>query len=153
MTPHQRLDLLLSDGDPRGEVLAIAIRARELGQPPRRFIVEDETVLDVTTGLTWQRSTPAEHFTWAAAKEYAAQLAFDGGGWRLPTREELFCLADRRRTDPAIDTDAFPNTPATSFWSATQYAVVEGFVWLVNFDDGGAHAVDEGRAYAVRCVR
>ena len=93
------------------------------------------TVLDTETGLTWQREVSADVYTWAAAKSYAARMDLDGGGWRLPTVEELFGLVDRTRINPAIDTVAFPNTPIEYFWTVTPW-VAGGSAWFVSFDDG-----------------
>lgn len=42
--------------------------------------------------------------------------------WRLPTFKELYTIADRGRTNPAIDPAYFPNTPASFFWSGSPSA-------------------------------
>ncbi len=45
--------------------------------------------------------------------------------WRLPTRRELFSLADFSRVDPAIPDSAFPNTPTyfnPYYWSSNTNA-------------------------------
>lgn len=119
-----------------------------------RFKVNESacTVLDTTTNLEWQREVPDQRMTWAGAKAYAAALALDGGGWRLPSVEELFALADRSRCDPAIDVQAFPNCPAWWFWSATPW-VGGGSAWLVDFSLGSSVYDDSTNTYRVRCVR
>jgi hypothetical protein len=111
------------------------------------------TVHDVTTGLEWQRAAPEGSFTLVQAKEYASQLALDGGGWRLPTVGELSGIVDLSRMGPAIDTEAFPNTPPGWFWSATPYAGGEGRACVVFFDGGYAYYGHGGYDSAVRCVR
>jgi hypothetical protein len=111
------------------------------------------TVRDARTGLTWQRSAPDERYTWAEARRYAARLALDGGGWRLPTVQELISLVDYSRHEPAIDTEAFPNTPPGWFWSATPYAGGEGRAWGVYFSVGSANYGGDLYGGAVRCVR
>lgn len=58
--------------------------------------------------------------------------------WRLPTVEELFLLADRRRHNPPIDTDAFPDTPRSLHWTSTVDAEYPEFAWGVTFRFGGS---------------
>ncbi|MBH1988473.1 MAG: DUF1566 domain-containing protein [Myxococcaceae bacterium] len=57
------------------------------------------------------------------------------GSWRLPSVKELRTLVDVTTSNPSIDIYAFPNTPASWFWSSTQIA---GGVnaWFVYFHDG-----------------
>ena len=77
--------------------------------------------------------------------------------WRVPTRAELQGLVHYGRTNPAIDTDYFPNTPASGFWSASPSASSSGNAWYFRFSIGTVN--DDGyygdRDYAlhVRLVR
>ena len=55
-------------------------------------------------------------FTHEQALKHAATVE----GWRLPTRRELFGLVDTQCSSPAIDTAAFPDTPAQLlYWTST----------------------------------
>lgn len=62
--------------------------------------------------------------------------------WRLPTRRELFSLADFSRTEPAMDTSAFPELPPFTngfFWSSTVdsgTSSVGGTVWTMGILTG-----------------
>jgi L-lactate utilization protein LutB len=89
-----------------------------------------------------------------------------GGHWRLPTKIELESIVDETWTMPAIDPQAFPNTPTAGagFWTAsrslfqpTQLTVVlQGgeWIWCVFFDDGRTNVVNiPGSSALVRCVR
>lgn len=108
---------------------------------------------DTTTGLEW---TVAEQpaMNWKAAKAWAESLDLRGGGWRLPTVEELFLLADRSRYSPAIDQSAFPGCKNNWYWSGTVDASSpSGYAWFVNFYGGNsywAHQHSEGPVRAVR---
>jgi len=118
-----------------------------------RFTVCDSTVLDTSTGLTWQREVPPGGYTHKKALAYAASLKLGGGGWRLPTVEELASIVDYTRRNPAIDEEAFPNTPSEWFWSSTTLAGGSSSAWLVGFGDGDViyyYVAGTGR---VRCVR
>ena len=118
-----------------------------------QFTVCDSTVLDTSTGLTWQRKVPPGKYTHAEALAYAASLKLGGGGWRLPTVQELVSLVDYTRRTPSIDVKAFPDTPSEWFWSATPPAGGSSSAWLVHFSVG--YVLDSGvtNTYRVRCVR
>ena len=118
-----------------------------------RFLVDGATVLDTSAGLTWQREVPNQRFTWAKAKEYAAGLELAGGGWRLPTKEELASIVDYTRSNPAIDPVAFPNTPSEWFWSSSPYASYSNLAWLIYFGAGYTSYYYISYPYGVRCVR
>lgn len=45
-------------------------------------------IRDTETGLEWVPG-PAKDIDWKGARSWVGSLAFDGGGWRLPTIEEL----------------------------------------------------------------
>ena len=64
--------------------------------------------------------------------------------WRVPTRAELQGLVHYGRTNPAIDTDYFPNTPASDFWSASPYASSSSNAWYVYFSLGNALSGNRG---------
>lgn len=85
---------------------------------------------------------------------FSGTLTFAGfGDWRVPNIRELRSLFDSSRASPAIDTVAFPNMPASFFWSSTEQAFVQSNAWNVFFDDGRPFASDKGNAYHIRMVR
>lgn len=73
--------------------------------------------------------------------------------WRIPTASELSNLADRGRSEPAIDPDYFPNTPAAHFWSATPLAADLPGAWATRFQEGANVWRDRSEAFGVRLVR
>jgi Protein of unknown function (DUF1566) len=75
--------------------------------------------------------------------------------WRMPHLKELQSIVDFGVTDPAIDPDYFPNTPASFFWSGSPDAGSSIYAWFVNFGNGHANVNIEGRslAFPVRVVR
>lgn len=56
--------------------------------------------------------------------------------WRLPSREELRSIVDYGRHTPAIDTDYFPDTKSSFYWSATSYAASAQHAWAIDFETG-----------------
>ncbi|MGY6586912.1 MAG: Lcl C-terminal domain-containing protein [Wenzhouxiangella sp.] len=104
-------------------------------------------------GQTWDGSTcsgSASSYTWSAALQAAASA---GGDWRLPNVNELASIAEECRISPAINRVVFPNTPSSLFWSASPFAGVTGYAWLVSFGTGGDLWDFEGNSRRVRLVR
>jgi len=73
--------------------------------------------------------------------------------WRMPTQNELISIVDYGRTGLTIDPAYFPNTPASSFWSASAHASHSGGAWLVYFGYGNADSYFKYLTYQVRLVR
>jgi hypothetical protein len=111
-------------------------------------------VLDNTTNLIWVADESAR-MTWKAAGEYVKTLTVAGfTDWRLPTVEELFCLADRTKFDPAIDKAFFPQCDGGWYWSSTVDASSPGdYAWFVDFSDGYSLYYDQSHKGLVRAVR
>ena len=118
-----------------------------------RFVInQDQTVTDVTTGLTWDR-TEAGLMTWDQAMDYAKGLSRAGAtDWRLPTRQELATLLDRSYpSGPLIDRRFFPAAEANHYWSADAGPVTTA--WYVSFASGAEGRRTKTRFELVRCVR
>ncbi|MBB2944626.1 RNA polymerase sigma factor (sigma-70 family) [Actinoplanes lutulentus] len=114
------------------------------------------TVRDNVTGLEWQRETASKTYTFTQAKAYCEGLGADGGGWHLPTRIELTSIVDHSRSGPAINTTAFPGTPAQFFWTSTPWAVTKTPLraWIINFYEGlASNGAFQDGSFQVRCVR
>jgi hypothetical protein len=118
------------------------------------YDLQDDTVLDRGTGLTWQRAAPDQTFTFTQARQYCATLRVgQQGEWRVPSLGELLTLVDERATNPTIDANAFPRTPSESFWTSSPFVHTPGTAWYVYFGYGNAlYGVVKG-PYHVRCVR
>ncbi|HXI58807.1 MAG TPA: DUF1566 domain-containing protein, partial [Polyangia bacterium] len=125
--------------------------------PAEPTVVRDDgTVLDVATGLTWQRAPDPTPRTWSEAAAACAGLPVDSQPgdarpWRLPDVKELQTLIDESRADPAIDPVAFPDTPSESFWASTPLAGQPGFAWFVSFHNGVAYNSQVEAPHRVRC--
>jgi len=111
------------------------------------------TVKDNYTGLIWQKSGSTNRMKWSDAKEYCNNLSLDGySNWRLPTEEELYYLADRKKYNPAIDTDYF-SIKSSWYWSATTYKNDSSSFWGVYFNDGNDNWFLHSDTHYVLCVR
>ncbi len=130
----------------------ILARAGTADAPAGHFSIDDEVVEDTATKLVWQRRAPDSTYTQSQATTYCRALSLDGGGWRVPTIKELHTLVDEGLANPAVDAEAFPDTPSASFWTSTALSGF-AFVWSVNFLDGTDTWAPGENMQRVRCVR
>jgi len=127
-----------------------------------RYAVRGEIVVDLRDGeRAWQRRA-SERLPHAEAARYCASLVLDGvGGFRLPSREELFGLRykpgglfgggpSRHYCVPSIDQEAFPETPPAEFWTGS--TLPDDTAWYVDFGDGRMHRDTRSDPLWVRCV-
>ncbi|MFZ5775747.1 MAG: DUF1566 domain-containing protein [Thermodesulfobacteriota bacterium] len=124
----------------------------------------DGTITDTTTDLTWKRCSEGQTWTGSTCAGEASTYTYDQANavavsfagytdWRLPNARELQTLAKRRQHLPAINTDAFPNTPSFSFWASTVVALSPEVAWLVHFSNGTGFYYALSYASHVRMVR
>lgn len=133
--------------------------------PDSRFQANgDGTVTDLSTGLIWKQCAEGlsgadcltgslSAFTWQQALQHAEAQVFAGSSlWRLPNKNELASLVERRCIQPAINGRFFPNTPSSWFWSSSPYAYDSGLAWNVRFHNGHVKVYDKDDAGYVRLV-
>ncbi|AGY57628.1 DUF1566 domain-containing protein [Gloeobacter kilaueensis] len=126
-----------------------------------RFEASGNEVLDRRTGLRWQRCNTGQ--TWQAGLgctgvpryytyDDAARAA--GGGWRLPTKDELMSLVEKGRP-LHIDTDAFLDVhkDKATYWTSTPYVGGGRQYFCVNFPFGDSDNCDASGTRALRLVR
>ena len=114
-----------------------------------------EIVTDNVTSLEWQDTMEVAHstHTWQVAIDYCSTLPLDGGGWRLPSIEELETLTDDGEYDPSVTTNVFQYTSSSNYWSSTTYAYIIDNAWSVYFKDGNSDDTTKTSNHYVRCVR
>ena len=106
-----------------------------------RFVLEEETVHDLKTKLTWMRCCygqswrkgggcdgRVEPVDWDAAM--ALRVPGDNA-WRLPTKDELDSIVESDCKKPAINEDVFPDTALMAYWTGTPSG--PSYAWHVNF--------------------
>ncbi|MCL2830529.1 MAG: DUF1566 domain-containing protein [Betaproteobacteria bacterium] len=128
----------------------------------------DGTVLDSATGLLWDRCTFGQTgsdcdgtplaASWQealAASVEANRSRYKGhNDWRLPNKNELESLIDLSRKGMFIDTQFFPKTPDTYFWSSTPTTAHDApGAWITLFSIGSIGIDDPNARNTLRLVR
>ena len=103
-----------------------------------RCVLDDEAVLDLETGLVWDRSPGDGQTQWSTAFNICSSGEVGGRlGWRLPTASELATLVDTIQSNPALPSGhPFINVQNASYWTATTVADNGAFARRVRFDTG-----------------
>jgi hypothetical protein len=73
--------------------------------------------------------------------------------WRMPNRNELLSIVNNATVNPAIDSNYFPNTPASFVWSSSPLAYGSNWAWYVYFYDGHVSSANRTYDVHVRLVR
>jgi len=126
---------------------------KELKESVRFIKNEDGTVIDKKTGLMWG---PALSFKLAkdAGPKACAECKVGGHtDWRVPTVEEYCSIINRKKRNPCVDTEIFPDTKSDWYWTCEDYADDSGVAWVVNFYNGNVFSDVETYGYYVRPVR
>jgi len=120
--------------------------------PAERYSLENGSVYDTQTKLTWQQAIPQALYAWTDADAYCKSLTLSGSGWRLPSIGELQTLVNET-ANPAIDLTAFPQTPSEYFWSSSAVADDASRAWTTFFTNGSTYSFPATATKNVRCVR
>jgi len=113
----------------------------------------DSTVTDTSAGLMWQQKTPGP-MNWEGGLSYCEALTLGGyTDWRLPNINELQSIVDYSKNNPATDTDAFPGTFSSKYWTSTSVASETSMGWQVFFYDGDVITNTKSTVSYVRAVR
>ncbi|MDF1614645.1 DUF1566 domain-containing protein [Desulfurivibrio dismutans] len=132
----------------------------------------DGTVTHNPTGLIWMRCSLGQSwdvststctgadstYTWQQALAAAQTINGNGGyaghnDWRLPNKNELESIVERRCWSPAINAAIFPGTPSDRFWSSSPFAYNAEYAWRVLFDYGYVNGSYKQNGSRVRLVR
>jgi len=110
-------------------------------------------VVDTSTNLMWQDDVASVQKTWIEAISYCENLTIASyDDWRLPNFNELYMLADRSKSNPAIS-PVFQNVVSDYYWSSTSVASYPDSAWDVYFNFGNDYWSYKDNSHYVRCVR
>lgn len=121
--------------------------------------INDNIVIDTNTGLMWQKTTATgedgKGYTFEQALIYCHNLNISGyTDWRLPSKNEIMTIVNYSNQRPTIQTDFFPDTKSSFYWTSTTQSNNSSIAWSIDFSSG---AMDFSRGkksnYFVRAVR
>jgi hypothetical protein len=115
----------------------------------------------VSSGLLWTQHDNGADVTWDGARAYCQGLSVAGGGWRLPTSQELQDIYDPiRLNEPTPCGDAYcykSRLALTSWWFWTAERGDSGLGWIFIFREsyGVPYSYPVGASAGSRalCVR
>ncbi|MEM5549733.1 DUF1566 domain-containing protein [Pseudoalteromonas neustonica] len=91
--------------------------------------------------------------TYAYVERVNTQSLCGASDWRMPTRSELMGIVDNSIIGPAVDTQYFPLTRSSHFWSSSSYAGDSDSAWVVSFNLGYVFDINKYGNGHVRLVR
>lgn len=131
--------------------------------PSSRFIVTStRNVVDRQTGLMWRgcvegvsgdlcdKGEPVQ-VHWGEALLYPTsqnthekntkendigESTGEYSDWRLPNIRELSTIVELQCANPAVNSEIFPNAPASHVWSSSPYNFYTHYSWYVDFANG-----------------
>jgi hypothetical protein len=123
----------------------------EAGKRDGHFTLNDNGIVyDDKNKLEWVAG-PDKNTNWDEAKSWTEKLSLDGGGWRMPTREELKGLYDggrgSRNMTPLLKTTGW------RVWSGETKDSADAWLFLFLTGDGTCSPRGNSRnlrAFAVR---
>jgi len=122
--------LLTKDRYPNGISIKLVVYDLNLD-----WDIGQETIVDRSTGLMWQRRGHPEEVTWSQAKEYCENLNLAGfDDWRMPTLSEQQALC-RSLSKPGVSPKKHPlfSWNSSTYWSSTPQAGFRDNMVGVNF--------------------
>ena len=116
-------------------------------------VYTDGVVKDTHTNLEW-KAGPERNTSWEKARLWTRNLNLDGGGWRLPTKEEIKSLY-RARMGTCNMTPLFKTT---AWWVWSSETKGSSQAWIFYFSGGYGYWLDRKtsdnlRVFAVRSRR
>jgi hypothetical protein len=115
----------------------------------RWSVVSQGVLLDSQTGLQWTQEDNGQDIDWNSAQQYCQSSTWAGGGWRLPTVDELAGIYDAsatpfhclsfQGTEHSCKTSSLFHLTSVAFWSgSTAEPDKDGsaLAWYVYLPDG-----------------
>jgi len=128
------------------KVASIGLKDREIGRDDHYIAYASGVVRDTKTDLEWVAG-PDKDYSWYGVKRWTKKLTISGGGWRMPTKNELRTLYEKgkgsRNMTPLLKTTGY------AVWSIDDSSSAWGFTLYDNSGDN-THTSYGKRAFAVR---
>ena len=134
----------------------------------RSYFRIGNVVIDNVTGLQWQDNESVKkqwitddsysagdynNTSGDTATSYCSNLSLDGGGWRLPSVEELETIIDFSKANPSVTEGVFNFISSDYYWSSSTYIKDPLHAWNVRFSKGYSRNYYKYNERNVLCVR
>lgn len=102
---------------PVGAAQAVCDTSSTTKQSSSRFVVDEATVYDTKTKLTWMRCSYGQIWHQGRCEGVVKPVDWDtamslrvpgDNAWRMPTKDELDSIADASCKKPSVNEDVFP---------------------------------------------
>ena len=147
---HKTKKMYVDLGPGAEKKLNIRLDLRAFGRDGNFAVFTKGVVTDTKTGLEWVAG-PDRDTNWAEAKSWVQSLNLEGGGWRMPSSDELKTLYKKG----AGDRNMTPLLKTTGWWVWSGETKDSSGAWIFNFNYGARDGYDRHgshgtRAFAVR---
>lgn len=149
-----------------GPAMSACSKGKPESTPTSRFTLKNGEAFDQQTKLTWDRCSVGTSWNGSRCVGSVKLMSLDdakklankrGGGWRVPTIEELYSIVESKCTSPAINAEVFPGVKdlgeGAPYWSTTRIREMPSLIYFVDFLNGEADGHSKGFSMAVRLVR
>ena len=103
-------------------------------------------VIDSKTGLMWQKKPDGVKRDWDGAKSYCRNLKLGSSDWRLPSKDDLKDMLDKK---DLLDQFRLVGW----FWSSTTNVYFPENAWSAHFVKGLVSSLNKNTFSEARCVR
>jgi hypothetical protein len=120
-----------------------------------KCVLDGEAVLDMETGIVWEKSPSQTKSDFVSAQEHCYGLTKgERKGWHMPTIEQLTSLVDTSGIDGLTLPSGHPFTNVQSlYWSATTVTDYTTTAWGVYFTTGNMRPFTKDLHSWAWCVR
>ena len=137
--------------------------------PTSRFENLGEVIRDESTQKLWLRcalgmrwngrfcedktSTYTYVEALSAVAKHNQQKTASRSNWRLPTRDELLTIVEKRCQNPSINLEVFSYSPQSGFWTSTENpGLLSTRMEIVHFLYGDSFIANKSQSWRVRLV-
>lgn len=125
---------------------AISSKGIAYGNPIKVSPIE---FIELTTAGLYVETQDAGYSTWASVNNLCNNRTVGGmTGWRLPTKEELATLYERKDAIGGFRTSA-----NSRYWSSTRESDTSSYYYYIDFSNGYLWTMSSGNSNYARCVR
>ncbi len=118
--------------------------------------IADSVVLDLLTGLMWERYPLNDSINWENALMRAENIVLGGYcDWRLPNIKEIESIQDEKNISPAVNKNFFSAIRSAKYWSSTSQFNRGVNAWYIDYQNLGltTYGAKNTRACYAICVR